>query len=223
MPSAVTFDGVALRADLSGDVVFGVFVVRALDIDVGPHGIEDRLGAGGMIDPDPVDVGERGQHLGPHILGKNRPSRSLVDVEVGGDRHHDDVALVARRLDVPDVAEMDEVEHAVAQRDRRAPCACADRAISPSSSIVLILSCASRSDGQSRVACRWSIHVKYPYNPSISAGTARDPCRLTSAMPTSNKPVQFAFLPRRTLRRAVVVTEIFEPVLGGTRDLVHRP
>jgi len=36
---------------------------------------------------------------------------------VGGDRHHDDIALAPGRLDMPDVAEMHDVEHTVAERD----------------------------------------------------------------------------------------------------------
>ena len=118
---AVTLDGVALGPDLAGHVVFGILVVGSLHIDVRPHRIEDRLGAGGVIDADPIDVRKRGQHLGPHVFGEDRPARSLVDVTVGGDRHHDDVALVARRLDVPDMAEMHEVEDAVAERNLPAP------------------------------------------------------------------------------------------------------
>ncbi|MGY4488915.1 hypothetical protein ACVWWR_008106 [Bradyrhizobium sp. LM3.2] len=51
----------------------------------------------------------------------------LFDVTVGGDRHHDDVAFVVRGLDVPDVAEMHEVEDAVAECDLPALRLCRSR------------------------------------------------------------------------------------------------
>src|SRR6185437_15675438 len=102
--SAVTFDGVALGFDLAGDVVVGILVVRTLDVDVGPDGVEYGFGAGGVVDADPVDIGERSQHFRPHVLRENWPAGSLVDVAIGGNRYHHDVAFVARGLDVPDMA-----------------------------------------------------------------------------------------------------------------------
>jgi hypothetical protein len=70
-----------------------------------------------MIDRDPIDVFERGQHLGPHRLWKDRTARPLVHICVG--RHRDDQhrAFAACRLEMAHVAHVDEVEHAVRQHD----------------------------------------------------------------------------------------------------------
>ena len=55
------------------------------------------------------------QHLGAQCRGKNRPSGSLVDETIGGNGDHKDVAELACRLQMADVAEVEK---------SKVPCAC---------------------------------------------------------------------------------------------------
>ncbi len=64
---------------------------------------------------DGIDAGERRQQLGAFSLRNDRPRRALVraDGPIGVDADDERVALGARGLQIPHVAGMQKVEHAV--------------------------------------------------------------------------------------------------------------
>ena len=107
----------------------------------------------------PTQSTVRGQHLGAHALREDRPPGALVDETVGGDGHDDHVGLVARRQDVPDVAEMHQIEHAVAERDSQALRLRGARNLAELfDRLDLVVRC--RMDG--RLVFRSITHVNYP-------------------------------------------------------------
>ena len=106
-----------LLKDLAGDVLGRVFVVRSLHVDVGLDQT-DRLDSRGRgVDGDEVDALERREHLGPELLGERRPVRPLVDMLVGRDGDDEHVAHRPGFFEVPQVADVEQVEHAVAMDD----------------------------------------------------------------------------------------------------------
>ena len=111
----MVFHRLALEGDLAREVVLRVLVIGSLDIDIRLDGAEHRLGAGFGADAGEVHDPDRGQHLGAHMVGEYGPSGALVDVGVRRDGHDQDVAFTFGRFQMADVAEMHQVEHAMAQ------------------------------------------------------------------------------------------------------------
>ena len=115
--AADCLDRDALVVDLAGQVRRRVRVVAALHVDRRAQRA-DRLDRGRRVgDGDVIDRHERRHRFGAQALVEHRAPRALVDEPVRGDRDHQDVALAARRLEVADVAGMQQVEDAVAVDD----------------------------------------------------------------------------------------------------------
>ena len=110
-------DGLALHADLAGDVAFGVLIVLALDIDVRAQAVDGADGVRRIVDRHPADVLEGGEHLRSQRLGEHRPSRPLVHEAIGGQRDDEHVAETPRRLEMAHMAQVKQVECAVGLRD----------------------------------------------------------------------------------------------------------
>src|SRR5436190_11563348 len=100
--------------------------VRALDQNVGLHAADDVTGRVLVEDRDGVDALERGQQLGPLVLGVDRAGGTLVaaDRRVGIETDDQEIAVRARRRQVTEVAGMQDVEDAVGEDDAlaRGPC-----------------------------------------------------------------------------------------------------
>src|SRR5258708_20285439 len=114
---AILLGGLALGDNAAGDVALRVPVVLALDVDAGLDRIDRRQGVRPGDDADVIDNPQRCQHLRTQPLGEHRPARAFVDERVGGDRDHEDIAVAARRLEMADMADMEQVESAMRQND----------------------------------------------------------------------------------------------------------
>jgi len=77
-----------------------------------------QLGSGRpLVDGHEVDDVESGDRLGAQGAGEGRPIRAFVDELVRRDGDDQDVAVLAGLLEMPDVADVQQVEHAVAVDD----------------------------------------------------------------------------------------------------------
>src|SRR6516225_5347585 len=110
---AMLLDGIALGRDLAGDVARRVLIILALDVDYRLYRRDRTHRVRRRVDRDPIDIFERGQHLCPQPFVEHRPSRSLVDKSVGGDRHDQHVAQASGRFEMAHMPEVQEVEGAV--------------------------------------------------------------------------------------------------------------
>src|SRR5262249_9738926 len=95
-------------------------VVGPLAVDVGPQLPQERLDVGPVEDGDERDAGASGDQLGALGLRDDRPAGALQragrDVGVHGD--DEAVGLGGGRLEVAEVADVEEVEEAVRERYR---------------------------------------------------------------------------------------------------------
>ena len=126
---AMRLDGAALALDIAGNVARGVLVVGSLDVEIRLDPRQQVNRRGGVIDPHPVNEAQCGNHFGPQSLFEHRAVRSLVDVGVVGHRDDQHRALAFGRFQMPDMADMQQIEDAVAQHDcfarkPRARCDC---------------------------------------------------------------------------------------------------
>ena len=110
---AIGLDRIAFERNLAGDVALRVLVVLALDVDRGPDALDGAHRIGGVVDGDPIDIFERGQHLGAQFGVEHRAAGTLVDETVGGDGDDQHVAELAGGFEMADVAEMQEIERTV--------------------------------------------------------------------------------------------------------------
>src|SRR6516162_3860799 len=111
--SAMLLDGIALGGDLAGDVARRVLIILALDVDHRLYRRDRTDRVRRRVDRDPVDIFERGQHLRPQPFVEHRPSRSLVDKSVGGNRHDQHVPQASGRFEMAHMPEVQKVEGAV--------------------------------------------------------------------------------------------------------------
>ena len=110
---AIGLDRIAFKRDLAGDVALRVLVVLALDVDRGSDALDGAYRIGGVVDGDPIDIFERGQHLGAQFGVEHRTAGTLVDETVGGDSDDQHVAELASGLEMTHVTEMQEIERPV--------------------------------------------------------------------------------------------------------------
>ena len=96
-----------------------VGVFRSLDVDVGAQRLDGRERSRLGHQRDIVDDFE-GRHLHRPVRLVEGHRALLGDVAVGGDRHDEDVAERFRFFEMQDVADVHEVEGAVALHDRAA-------------------------------------------------------------------------------------------------------
>ncbi len=115
--AAAVLDRAPLVEDLAGEIVLRVEVVAPLDVHRGAD-LPDDLLRGGRLGDRHVPHAAEGRHrLGAQALVEHGTARPLVDEPVGGDGHHQHVALGPRGLEVADVPGVDEVEDPVALDD----------------------------------------------------------------------------------------------------------
>ena len=126
-------DRLVREAHLASDLVHGVDLglephgrareileLPSLDVVVGPEESYRFDGRRRAVDGHEVDAVQRGQSLGPETRGEDGSPWSLVHVPVRGHRHDQEVAHPAGRLEVLDVADVQEVETSVAVDHRLA-------------------------------------------------------------------------------------------------------
>ena len=72
-----------------------------------------------LEDDHRIHARERGENFGSLVLRRDRPQRPLdgADRSIRIDAHDERIAFAACRLEVPDVAGVQEVEHAVGEHD----------------------------------------------------------------------------------------------------------
>ena len=66
------------------------------------------------VDGHVIDAAQAGDRLGPQVLGERRAVRALVDVLVGRERDHQDVAVLLGGLEVTNMPDVQQVKDAVA-------------------------------------------------------------------------------------------------------------
>ena len=135
-----------------------------------------------------LDALLRDRHvLGPHRLGEGRAVRPLVHMAVGRDGHHQHVAERLGRLEVADVADVQEVEAPVAEHD---PPARLPLRVQPRGDLVEV---ADRPPGHRRAACRWFLRVQHRPRPRgmIRVGIIR-PAALSSTRGVTAVTADFA-------------------------------
>ena len=113
-------DPPAVGADLRGLGDGLRRVVGALHLHVGPERADDRHDVLRLEQDDVVHAAERRDDLGALGRGDDGPSGPLVckrAEDVAVHRHDEEVALPARALEVAQVADVEQVEQAVRERD----------------------------------------------------------------------------------------------------------
>gem|GEM_PF-4419249 len=96
--------------------VVAVFVLAAFDVEVGPQGVDHRLGGGAVGDDHVVDKLQGREVFGPVLLGDvGAGAVGLLDGVVAGEADHQDIAVLAGGLQIAHVAGVDDVEAAVTE------------------------------------------------------------------------------------------------------------
>jgi hypothetical protein len=123
--TAVAFEHALFVVDAARLVEQQVGVLRSLHVDVGMEGPDGRERAGLRHDRDVVDDLES-RHL-PRAVFLSEADRSFLgDVPIGRNRHDQDIAERASFFEMNEVADVDQVERAVALHDRLAAVPLAD-------------------------------------------------------------------------------------------------
>ena len=89
----------------------------ALDVKIRPQPCDRFHRRRPLVDGHEIHADQRGERLGPQAFGKRRAVRAFVHEAVGRQRHHQGVAQPARRLEVFDVADVQQVENPVTMHD----------------------------------------------------------------------------------------------------------
>ncbi len=95
----------------------GLFANLALDVEVRPEQAYGFHRRGPGADGHQVDADQRRERLGPQDLGEGRPALAPGHVGVGRHRCDQKVSHRARRLQMPDVSDVHQVEAPVAVDD----------------------------------------------------------------------------------------------------------
>ena len=113
----MSLDRFSLQHDLAGHVAVRIDVVLPLDEEVGTNRRNAVDGIRRLGNRDPIDVFQRGEHLGAQGLVEHGSTRSFVDESVGRQRDDKHVTQPTRRLEVTDMAQMDQIEGTVGLHD----------------------------------------------------------------------------------------------------------
>src|SRR5207249_2434600 len=116
-------DRLLLRGDAPRDVALAVRVVAAFAVDVRTQELDRLHRRRPLVDRADVDALQRRDRFGAAPVVEDRTAGALVHEPVGRDGHHEDVPVAARRLEVADVAGVQEIEHTVALDDGLVPLA----------------------------------------------------------------------------------------------------
>jgi len=94
-------------------------IVRALAVDVRPEPLENLRDVVGFEHEHDVDTLERSHELGSLLGGKDGPAGTLspFGCPIPVHRHHEKVSLFARRAEIANVTDVDEVEVTVREND----------------------------------------------------------------------------------------------------------
>ena len=96
--------------------------VRTLDQDVGLDAADDGVRRLFVEDHGRIDAAQGEQHLGPFLLGIDRPRRTFVAAHraVGIDTHDQRVTERTRIAEIPNMSRMKQVKHTVGEHDTSA-------------------------------------------------------------------------------------------------------